>query len=139
MSGPHDHLMELTPLDQFDTTYTVYDNQYTGLPRTSDPSTPYEGFGFWYRPENQESIYNPDAAFPQQTRPIPPPTMDMPLALKHKRTRSGCFTCRQRRVKVGQVPLDLFFLLFWSDFASSAMRRNLFAIVSSPTKAFRRH
>lgn len=100
MSGPHDHLMEGPPLDHFDPKYSVYDTQYTGLQRTSGPSTPYEGFGFWYRPEAQEAMYNPDAGFSQQARSMSQPAIDMPLALKHKRTRSGCFTCRQRRVKV---------------------------------------
>lgn len=100
MSGSHDHFMEGSPLEHFDPKYAVYDSQFTGLQRTSDPSTPYEGFGFWYRPESQETAYNPDGAFTQQARPMPQPAMDMPLALKHKRTRSGCFTCRQRRVKV---------------------------------------
>lgn len=127
MSGPHDHVMEMTPLDQFDPNYAVYDSQFTGLQRTSDPSTPYEGFGFWYRPENQENIYNSDASFSQQSRPIPPPAMDMPLALKHKRTRSGCFTCRQRRVKVCKsAHIGILFLTL----VYSATKPNPFATVS---------
>lgn len=103
MSGPRDHFMEGSPLDQFDPKYSMYDNQYAGLQRTSNPSTPYEGFGFWYRPESQETIYSPDTTFSQQARSLSQHTMDMPLALKHKRTRSGCFTCRQRRVKVWEM------------------------------------
>lgn len=127
MSGPHDRVMEMTPLDQYDPNFAVYDTQFTGLQRTSDPSTPYEGFGFWYRPDNQESIYNPDASFPQQSRPIPPAAMEMPLTLKHKRTRSGCFTCRQRRVKVcgSFYVFDLI-----TDLSCSAMKLNPSARVS---------
>ena len=76
MSGPRDHFMEGSPLDQFDPKYPIYDNQYAGLQRTSDPSTPYEGFGFWYRPESQETIYSPDTTFSQQARSLSQHTMD---------------------------------------------------------------
>lgn len=126
MSGSQDHFMEGTPSDQFGPKYTLYDNRYTGLQQNSDPSTPYEGFGFWYRPESQESAYNSDAAFTQQARSIPQPPMDMPLALKHKRTRSGCFTCRQRRVKVCQNTCNF---ALHTDSSFSAMKQSRFATV----------
>lgn len=100
MSGPRDRPIGMTPLDQFDPNYAVYDSQYTGLQRSAGPSTQYEGFGFWYRPDNQEGIYHPEPALFDQVRSIQTPAMDVQLALKHKRTRSGCFTCRHRRVKV---------------------------------------
>lgn len=109
MSGPHDHPVGMTPLDRFDPTYGVYDSQYNVLQRTSGPPTPYEGFGFWYRPENQEDMYSPDVQLFDQARPMQPPVMDIQLALKHKRTRSGCFTCRHRRVKVRYGPPPLRF------------------------------
>lgn len=102
MSGPYDHPMNIPPLDQFDRGYTVYDNHYGAFQGISAPPTPYEGYAFWYRPESQKAIYHQDISLFGQGMPLQGPAMTEtnPNAIKHRRTRSGCFTCRSRRVKV---------------------------------------
>ena len=47
--------------------------------------------------------------------------------VKHRRTRSGCFTCRSRRVKVREV--SIWFTCSLSADISSVTRRGLFALV----------
>jgi len=102
MSGPYDQRMNAPPLDSIDRSYTAYDNHYGGFQRMSAPATPYEGYAFWYRPEPQETIYHQDAPFFGQGMPHQGPAMIEANnnTIKHRRTRSGCFTCRSRRVKV---------------------------------------
>lgn len=68
----------------------------------SAPPVPHEGFAFWYRPGPQDNVYRRDSqmfdrGIAMQTTPL---TMTEATSTKHRRTRSGCFTCRGRRVKV---------------------------------------
>lgn len=107
MSGPYDYPMSIPPLDHYDPSYSVYDLQYGGFQRPSGPPTPHEGFAFWYRPPDaQESIYGRDPSMFARGMPMASVTMHDSAAkleslnIKHRRTRSGCFTCRARRVKV---------------------------------------
>lgn len=87
--------------------YPVYDNQYnTQYHRLGGPSSHYDGVAFWYRPEAQEPIYEHDASLYNNGVGVQPATMEAPNIQKHRRTRSGCYTCRQRRVKVSLLFLD---------------------------------
>lgn len=46
-----------------------------------------------------------DATKSHQSRKKPAPSNPAGDAVKHRRTRSGCFTCRSRRVKVRYMPM----------------------------------
>lgn len=111
MSGPYDYPMSIPPLDHFDRNYSVYNVQYGSFQRPSGPTTPQEGFAFWYRPPDaQDSIYGRDPSTFTRGMPMQSVTMSDQAAraeslnIKHRRTRSGCFTCRARRVKVSRPP-----------------------------------
>lgn len=101
MSGYYDFSMNVPPTEQYDPNFPIYDQNYGNFQRISGPPTPHEGYAFWYRPE--EATYQRDPSmFPP---PLPPMqtsqlTMTEQSQTKHRRTRSGCFTCRSRRVKV---------------------------------------
>jgi hypothetical protein len=67
-------------------------------PRIHLPADHLSNSAFWYRPdtsrpvaERQEGIHLSHGGIPSIE------------AVKHRRTRSGCFTCRSRRVKVGNA------------------------------------
>jgi hypothetical protein len=81
--------------------YQMYNNQYNNgqFQRMGPPAAHFDGVGFWYRPDTQEPIYDGDPSLYNQTAGLPPNAMEV-SAVKHRRTRSGCFTCRSRRVKV---------------------------------------
>lgn len=103
MSGHYDYPMTVPPLDQFETNYAIYDPQYGQYQRMSGHSTPHEGIGFWYRPEPQEAMYPQDPSMFGANMPAVQANalvMTDAQTQKHRRTRSGCFTCRSRRVKV---------------------------------------
>ena len=111
MSGPYDYPMSIPPLDHFDRSYPMYNVQYGSFQRPPGPTTPQEGFAFWYRaPDAQESIYGGDPSMYTRGMPMQSVTMQdqaarvESLSIKHRRTRSGCFTCRARRVKVRRPP-----------------------------------
>jgi hypothetical protein len=53
---------------------------------------------FWYRPDTSLPV-----AERQEIVHLSHGGMAGAEAAKHRRTRSGCFTCRSRRVKVGNV------------------------------------
>ena len=62
------------------------------------PPDHFANSAFWYRPdtslpvvERQEAVHLSHGGMPGIE------------AVKHRRTRSGCFTCRSRRVKVGNT------------------------------------
>lgn len=53
---------------------------------------------YWHHPQSlPNQPVSPQEAFHGQSMPVSPA---IPEQKKHKRTRSGCFTCRARRVKV---------------------------------------
>jgi hypothetical protein len=81
--------------------YQMYNHQYNNAPyqRLSGPSSHFDGVAFWYRPDTQEPLYDHDPSLYDQTSGIPQGAMEA-AGVKHRRTRSGCFTCRSRRVKV---------------------------------------
>jgi hypothetical protein len=80
--------------------YPMYDNQYNNqYHRLNGPSSHHDGVAFWYRPP-PEPLYEHDAAMFSDGTGMQPNAMEA-AAIKHKRTRSGCYTCRSRRVKVG--------------------------------------
>lgn len=88
----------------------MYNNQYNNgqYQRLGGPSSHFDGVAFWYRPDAQEPIYDRDPSLYNQTAGLPPNAMEV-TGVKHRRTRSGCFTCRSRRVKVSLpvcVPLS---------------------------------
>jgi hypothetical protein len=75
-------------------------------PRIHLPADHLSNSAFWYRPdtsrpvaERQEGIHLSHGGIPSIE------------AVKHRRTRSGCFTCRSRRVKVGDVMSPSFLAL----------------------------
>ena len=82
-----------------DPRYTVYDARY--MMRGSSilgPQNHMDGVAFWYRPEDSEFVA--DGTEEMHAR------QDGQLGtehVKHRRTRSGCFTCRSRRVKCDEA------------------------------------
>ena len=59
---------------------------------------------FWHNPHLlQQPIPDPSIAAAQSQMPGEPPEQK-----KHKRTRSGCFTCRSRRIKVSWFQVVIF-------------------------------
>jgi hypothetical protein len=97
-------------------------------PRIHLPADHLSNSAFWYRPdtsrpvvERQEGIHLSHGGIPSIE------------AVKHRRTRSGCFTCRSRRVKVGNA-MSLRSLHYpGADNALSATRPDQYAIVSCST------
>ena len=81
---------------------------------------------FWYRPDTSLPVVERQEA-------VQPAHGSMPgvEAVKHRRTRSGCFTCRSRRVKVSNLVDCCSLYLSGADYALSAMRPDQCAIVSS--------
>lgn len=102
MSGPYDYPMNVPPMDPYDPNYPIYEQQYGGYQRVPAPPGPHQGFAFWYRPGPSDDVYHRDPqifdrGIGMQTTSL---AMTEASSTKHRRTRSGCFTCRSRRVKV---------------------------------------
>ncbi|KAJ5805071.1 hypothetical protein N7474_010958 [Penicillium riverlandense] len=79
-------------------------------PLQQDSTAAYSLFGPTQYPESVAFWHDPSAApsLPTPTYPSPPkshPTLLQPIPdlKKHKRTRSGCFTCRSRRIKCDET------------------------------------
>ena len=94
-------------------------------PRIHLPADHLSNSAFWYRPdtsrpvvERQEGIHLSHGSIPSIE------------AVKHRRTRSGCFTCRSRRVKVGNAMSLRSLHCPGADNALSATRPDQYAIVS---------
>lgn len=105
MSGLYNHGMNVPDMagsNMMDPGYPVYDTGFGGpYPRLSGPPTHFDGVAFWYNPSNNDQLYDRDPNhFKVRGVALPPSAMEA-AAIKHRRTRSGCFTCRSRRVKVG--------------------------------------
>lgn len=61
------------------------------------------GIAPWHTPTQSHQM-QPDIRDPAHERQRGPPVTEQK---KHKRTRSGCFTCRTRRVKVRRFRSDI--------------------------------
>ncbi|EXJ69010.1 uncharacterized protein A1O5_07945 [Cladophialophora psammophila CBS 110553] len=104
MSGPYDHGMNMPIPNILDATYPIYDGNFnTAYPRLSGPPTHFDGVAFWYNPTNTEQLYDRQASLLSGRRGAGPPNSMDSSAVKHRRTRSGCFTCRSRRVKCDET------------------------------------
>lgn len=66
------------------------------------PATYPESVAFWHDPPVQQHGMSAFGGLPMST---PQPAQSAVDQKKHKRTRSGCFTCRSRRVKVSLFSL----------------------------------
>jgi hypothetical protein len=90
---------------------------------------------FWYRPDTSLPV--------TERQEIVHLSHGLPgvEAVKHRRTRSGCFTCRSRRVKVGNAINPRSFPFSGADYALSVTRPDQFARVSYPSfrKSFKEH
>lgn len=62
------------------------------------PSDHHGAVAFWYRPDTSLPIVEREEAIH-----LSQGTLQGIESVKHRRTRSGCFTCRARRVKVGDA------------------------------------
>ncbi|KIX02340.1 uncharacterized protein Z518_08281 [Rhinocladiella mackenziei CBS 650.93] len=104
MSGPYDHGMNVPVPNMMDPGYSVYDGRFnTGYPRISGPQTHFDGGAFWYNPNNAEPLYDREASLYSGRGVALPATGMEATGIKHRRTRSGCFTCRSRRVKCDET------------------------------------
>lgn len=75
----------------------MYGAQYvSAVPQLQAGPSHLEGAAFWYRRDISEVVYDPDSTLSERGPVLP----GLENAPKHRRTRSGCFTCRSRRVKV---------------------------------------
>lgn len=99
MSGPFDPLANGGLPDMMDQGFPVYDDHYNSYPRLTGPTSHFDGVAFWYRPNQADSVYERDPSVYNQRIAVPANAMES-ANVKHRRTRSGCFTCRSRRVKV---------------------------------------
>ena len=103
----------------------MYDNQYNNqYHRLNGPSSHHEGVAFWYRP-TQEPIYEHDGTMFDDVSGLQTGNMES-ANVKHRRTRSGCFTCRSRRVKVSKHH----YIRVHGLTRCSVMKHNQYAIVS---------
>ncbi|KAI1619095.1 hypothetical protein EDD36DRAFT_50113 [Exophiala viscosa] len=105
MSGPYDHGMNMPTSNMVDPTYPVYNGNFNAVyPRLAGPATHFDGVAFWYNPNNTDQLYDRDQNIytgrggAQQVS-----SMESSASVKHRRTRSGCFTCRSRRVKCDET------------------------------------
>jgi hypothetical protein len=101
MAGPYSHSMHLPMASMMTHGYPIYESSYgTPYSRLSGPASHFDGVAFWYNPNGPEQLYDQDPGmFGGQGITMPPVGMEA-SSIKHRRTRSGCFTCRSRRVKV---------------------------------------
>ncbi|KAJ9636015.1 hypothetical protein H2204_005512 [Knufia peltigerae] len=107
MSGPYDHGMNMPMSNMMDPNFTVYPTgTFNGgfpHPRLTGPPTHFDGVAFWYNPNNADQVYD------QETNMYGPRpsghqgSSTESTNVKHRRTRSGCFTCRSRRVKCDET------------------------------------
>lgn len=75
---------------------SYYDsNQLINDSRVLGPQGYADAVAFWYRPDPSASMFESESA-----AQIRPGAAGAGEHVKHRRTRSGCYTCRSRRVKV---------------------------------------
>ena len=94
-------------------------------PRIHLPADHLSNSAFWYRPDTSRPV-----AERQETIHLSHGGIPSIEAVKHRRTRSGCFTCRSRRVKVGNAMSLRSLHCSGADNALSATRPDQYAIVS---------
>ncbi|KAK5467407.1 hypothetical protein LTS15_000379 [Exophiala xenobiotica] len=106
MSGPYDHGMNMPMHNMMDPRYTVYGGNFNaGYPhaRLAGPPTHFDGVAFWYNPNNTDQPYDRESnLFGGRAGGQQAANMES-ANVKHRRTRSGCFTCRSRRVKCDET------------------------------------
>ena len=103
MSGPYDHGMNMPMHNMMDPRYTVYSGNFNaGYPhgRLAGPPTHFDGVAFWYNPNSTDQLYDRESNLFGGRAGGQQATNMESASVKHRRTRSGCFTCRSRRVKV---------------------------------------
>lgn len=90
---------DLPPMQQ-----TYYDpSRLINMAKSAGPQDYSDALPFWKRSEPIRPIYNMS-----DTPNAPPPVVPVTEPVKHRRTRSGCLTCRARRVKVRLKIVHLF-------------------------------
>jgi hypothetical protein len=111
MSGHYNPPTNMGMPDMMEQQFPMYDNSYNTYPRLAGPPSHFDGVAFWFRRDNSEPVYDPDTSdiYGQQ---VHLPTMEA-ANVKHRRTRSGCFTCRSRRVKVCSVCYSTKYVLIY--------------------------
>ena len=121
MSGPYDHGMNMPASNIIDPTYPVYNGNFNAVyPRLAGPATHFDGVAFWYNPTNSDQLYDRDQnIYAGRGGAQQASSMESSASVKHRRTRSGCFTCRSRRVKV--MNMSLYFTLC-ANVVGSAMK-----------------
>ncbi|RVX68593.1 hypothetical protein B0A52_07020 [Exophiala mesophila] len=106
MNGMYDHginMPEQPYPNMMEQSYPIYDGGFNApYPRLSGPATHFDGVAFWYNPTNNDQMYERDPNIFASRGAITPNAMDS-ASIKHRRTRSGCFTCRSRRVKCDET------------------------------------
>lgn len=103
MSGPYEHGMNMPMSNMMDPNYSVYPGNFNAgypHPRLTGPPTHFDGVAFWYNPNTTDQLYDRDANMYGAGPSAQQGTSAESTNVKHRRTRSGCFTCRSRRVKV---------------------------------------
>jgi hypothetical protein len=100
MSGPYDQGMAMPMHNMMDGNYQIFNGAFnTGYPQYAGAPGHFDG-GFWYNPPGADQLYDRDSGlFGARGVAMSTPGPDS-SNVKHRRTRSGCFTCRNRRVKV---------------------------------------
>ncbi|EXJ80973.1 hypothetical protein A1O3_07261 [Capronia epimyces CBS 606.96] len=67
------------------------------------PTTNFDGSAFWYNPDDSDQLFERETSiFGGRGVALPQTGMEA-SSVKHRRTRSGCFTCRTRRVKCDET------------------------------------
>lgn len=75
---------------------TYYDpSRLINMANSTGPQDYSDALPFWKRSEPMRPMYEIGEA-----SSAPPPVVPVTEPVKHRRTRSGCLTCRARRVKV---------------------------------------
>ena len=94
---------------------SYYDpNQLINESRILGPQGYADAVAFWYRPDHSDPMFEGQSA--GQARHAVAGAAEH---VKHRRTRSGCYTCRSRRVKVKLIVI----LYYMSRLTLSQVRR----------------
>lgn len=101
MDEPFDNNFDFSMSEQYVQAFGSRETSHgDSYPRIMGPPTHFDGVAFWYRPEHGQHIYGRNNAGFEQNVVAVPNEPESAVSVKHRRTRSGCFTCRARRVKV---------------------------------------
>ena len=101
MSIPHQLPVDFIAPDTPNLNYFLYGSQYgVPIPTAPAPQSHLDGAAFWYR-RDSDMIYLDNQNLGLYNHGPTLPALENPP--KHRRTRSGCLTCRSRRVKVSTM------------------------------------